>query len=118
MNNRAFVAIKMSRRQGARRAYPAEASPAQEYRLRLKLPSASHKLARHLPFQSSARLATPRLLRFPGLLPRVAQLTLRFRLEKYAQHTFSTKTERRKNSGSSQSLASLLRFTEPTNQID
>ena len=38
----------------------------------------------------------------PGLLPRVALLTLRFRLKKYAQHTFSTETERRKNSGSSQ----------------
>ena len=48
----------------------------------------------------------------------VALLTLRFRLKKYAQHTFSTETERRKNSGSSQSLASLLRLTEPTNQID
>ena len=45
-------------------------------------------------------------LALPGLLPRVALLTLRFRLEKYAQHTFSTETERRKNSGSSQSLAS------------
>jgi hypothetical protein len=47
---------------------------------------------------------------------RGAQLALRFRLEKYAQHTFSTETERRKNSDSSQSLASLLRLTEPTNQ--
>jgi hypothetical protein len=47
---------------------------------------------------------------------RGALLALRFRLEKYAQHTFSTETERRKNSGSSQSLASLLRLTEPTNQ--
>src|SRR5260370_35630681 len=50
------------------------------------------------------------------LLPRAAMLALRFRFKKYAQHTFSTKTERRKNSGSSQSLASLLRLTEPTNQ--
>jgi Domain of unknown function (DUF932) len=55
-------------------------------------------------------------LALPGLLPRVALLALRFRFEKYAQHTFSTETERRKNSGSSQSLASLLRLTEPTNQ--
>src|SRR5258708_27427007 len=55
-------------------------------------------------------------LALPGLLPRVALLTLRFRLEKYAQHTFSTETDRRKNSGSSQSLASLLPLTEPTNQ--
>jgi hypothetical protein len=39
---------------------------------------------------------------------RGALLALRFRFEKYAQHTFSTKTERRKTSGSSQSLASLL----------
>src|SRR5258707_225270 len=50
------------------------------------------------------------------LLPRAAMLALRFRFKKYAQHTFSTKTERRKNSGSSQSIASLLRLTEPTNQ--
>ena len=50
------------------------------------------------------------------LLQRVALLALRFRLGKYAQHTFSTETECRKNSGSSQSLASLLRLTEPTNQ--
>jgi hypothetical protein len=57
-------------------------------------------------------------LALPGLLPRVALLTLRFRLEKYAQHTFSTETERRKNSGSSQNLAHLLRLTELTNQID
>src|SRR5258708_10284820 len=50
------------------------------------------------------------------LLPRAAMLALRFRFKKYAQHTFSTKTERRKNSGSSRSIASLLRLTEPTNQ--
>src|ERR1700746_2087202 len=37
-------------------------------------------------------------LALPGLLPRVALLALRFRLEKYAQRTFSTETERRKNS--------------------
>jgi hypothetical protein len=49
-------------------------------------------------------------LALPGLLPRVALLALRFRFKKYAQHTFSTETERRKNSGSSQSLASLLRL--------
>jgi hypothetical protein len=55
-------------------------------------------------------------LALPGLVPRVALLALRFRFKKYAQHTFSTETERRKNSGSSQSLASLLRLTEPTNQ--
>ena len=92
-------------------AQPGEASPVQEYRLRLKqLPSASCRPARHLPFQSSTRLV-PR-----GSCPsrpffRGALLALRFRLEKYAQHTFSTETERRKNSGSSQSLASLLRLT-------
>jgi hypothetical protein len=57
-------------------------------------------------------------LALPGLLLRVALLTLRFWFEKYAQHTFSTETERRKNSGSSQSFASLLRLTEPTNQIN
>src|SRR5258708_36150705 len=66
-------------------------------------------------FKSSTRLV-PRGSCLPGLLPRVALLTLRFRFEKYAQHTFSTETERRKNSGSCQSLASLLRLTEPTNQ--
>src|SRR5260221_4023120 len=66
-------------------------------------------------FKSSTR-HVPRGSCLPGLLPRVALLTLRFRFEKYAQHTFSTETERRKNSGSSRSLASLLRLTEPTNQ--
>jgi len=50
-----------------------------------------------------------RLLLFQAFF-RGALLALRFRLEKYAQHTFSTETERRKNSGSSQSLASLLRL--------
>src|SRR6202008_4665154 len=39
-------------------------------------------------------------LALPGLLPRVALLALRFRLEKYAQDTFSTETECRRNSGS------------------
>ena len=81
-----------------------------------RLPPRLVNLARHLPFKSS----TPRIrgaLALPGLLPRVALLTLRFRFEKYAQHTFSTETERRKNSDSSQSLARLLRLTT-TNQID
>jgi hypothetical protein len=54
-------------------------------------------------------------LRLPAFF-RGALLALRFRLKKYAQHTFSTETERRKNSGSSQSLASLLRLTQLTNQ--
>src|ERR1700722_11488638 len=95
---------------------PAEASPAQEYRLRLKQrPSPSHNLARPLPFQSSTRLFLAALA-LPGLVPRVAPLALRFRFKKYAQHTFSTETERRQNSGGSQSLASLLRLTEQTNQ--
>jgi len=116
MNNRAFVAIKMSRRQGARRAYPAEASPAQEYRLRLKqpAPTLSPRLGGPL-YLNPQPVSFLAALALPGLLPRVAPLTLRFRLEKYAQHT-STETGRRKNSGSSQSLASLLRLTELTNQ--
>ena len=98
---------------------PEEASPAQEYRLRLKqpAPTLSPSLGGSPLFKYSTRLV-PR-----GPCPsrpffRGALLALRFRLEKYAQHTFSTETERRKNSGSSQSLASLLRLTEPTNQID
>src|SRR3984957_16315423 len=69
----------------------------------------------HFNPQPVSFLAAPAL---PGLLPRVALLTLRFRFEKYAQHSFSTETERRKNSGSSQNLASLLRLTELTNHID
>src|SRR5258708_14255726 len=48
-------------------------------------------------------------LALPGLLPRVALLTLPFRLEKYAQHTFSTETAPRKHSRNSQSLPSLPR---------
>jgi hypothetical protein len=84
---------------------------AQEYRLRLKqlLPRLINSRGtchfNPLPVSFLAALA------LPDLLPRVALLTLRFRVEKYAQHTFSTETERRKNSGSSQSLASLLRLT-------
>jgi hypothetical protein len=72
-----------------------------------RVPSAAYKPPQHLPFQYSTRLVPRGSCAFPGLLPRVALLTLRFRFEKYAKHTFSTKTERRKNSGSSQSLASL-----------
>ena len=46
-----------------------------------------------------------------------AQLALRFRLEKYAQHTFSTETERRKNSGSSpKPRLSAAAHKKPTNQ--
>jgi hypothetical protein len=96
---------------------PAEASPAQEYRLRLKQPAPT--LSPSLggpPYLNPQPVSFLAALALPGLLPRVALLTLRFRFKKYAQHTFSTETERRKNSGSSQSLASLLRLTEPTNQ--
>ena len=98
---------------------PAEASPAQEYRLRLKQPAPT--LSPSLggpPYLNPQPVSFLAALALPGLLPRVALLTLRFRFKKYAQHTFSTETERRKNSGSSQSLASLLRLTELTNQID
>jgi hypothetical protein len=96
---------------------PAEASPAQEYRLRLKQPAPT--LSPSLggpPYLNPQPVSFLAALALPGLLPRVALLTLRFRFKKYAQHTFSTETERRKNSGSSQSLTSLLRLTEPTNQ--
>jgi hypothetical protein len=48
----------------------------------------STKQTAHQPVSFLAALA------LPGLLPRVALLTLRFRLEKYAQHTFSAETER------------------------
>jgi hypothetical protein len=77
----------------------AEASQAREYRLRLKKPAPTLSPSLGGPLylnpQPVSFLAT---LALPGLLPRVALLALRFRLEKYAQHTFSTETERRKNS--------------------
>ena len=107
---------------GHRQIYfrPAEASPAQEYRLRLKQPAPALSPSLGGPLYLNPQpVSFLAALALPCLLPRVALLTLRFRFKKYAQHTFSTETERRENSGSSQSLASLLRLTEPklTNRL-
>ncbi len=54
-------------------------------------------------------------LSLPGLLPRVALLRLRFRLEKYAQHTFRPKPNVEKTPAAPKA-SPLLRLTEPTNQ--
>ena len=65
------------------------------------------------PQPVSLELAAPAL---PGLLPRVALLALRFRLEKYAQHTFSTETERRKTPAAPKASPRCCASREPTNQ--
>jgi hypothetical protein len=86
---------------------PAEASPAQEYRLRLKqLPSASHKLARHLPFKSSTP-ASAGLLRFPCLSPRRSHWRSAFGSKNMQQHFFSFESgELQKNKKDSSSHCS------------
>src|SRR5580704_12127807 len=70
---------------------PAEASPAQEYRLRLKqlAPTLSPRLGGPL-YLNPQPVSFLAALALPGLLPRVALLALRFRFKKYAQHTFAT----------------------------
>src|SRR5258707_8758650 len=68
----------------------------------------SHRIfakCRPLLFQSSTRL-----------VPRGASASASLSAQKICPANFSTETERRKNSGSSKSLASLLRLTKLTNQ--
>ena len=87
---------------------PAEASPAQEYRLRLKVAGA-HSLAK----PPGARLfkSSTRLSRVRGSCPSrpssaALQLALRFSVQKICPAYFFDRNRTSKNSGSSQSLAS------------
>jgi hypothetical protein len=86
-------------------------------RLKQSAPTLSASLGGSPLFKSSTHLV-PRgsCPSMPSSAGRSASASLSAR--KICPAYFSTETERRKNSGSSQSLASLLRLTEPTNQID
>jgi hypothetical protein len=72
-------------------------SSARVYRLRLKQPAPTLSPSLGGPLYLNPQpVSFLAALALPGLLPRVALLALRFRFEKYAQHTFSTETEGRK----------------------
>jgi len=95
---------------------PRGGSPAQEYRLRLKQPAPTLSPSLGGPLYLNPQPPRPRgsCPSRPSSAGRSANASLSAR--KICPAYFSTETERRKNSGSSQSLASLLRLTEPTNQ--
>jgi Domain of unknown function (DUF932) len=104
---------------GHRQMYfrPAEASPAQEYRLRLKRRRPLSRQASGVP---SISILNPvsflAALALPGLLPRVALLTLRFRFEKYAQHTFRPKPNVEKTPAALKASPLCCGSRKPTNQ--
>src|SRR5258706_4368132 len=91
---------------------PAEASPAQEYRLRLKQPAPTLSPSLGGPLYLNPQpVSFLAALALPSLLPRVAPLSAR----KICPAYFFDRNRTSKNSGSSQSLASLLLLTELTN---
>src|SRR5258707_4624100 len=95
---------------------PRGGSPAQEYRLRLKQPAPTLSPSLGGPLYLNPQPPRPRgsCPSRPSSAGRSANASLSAR--KICPAYFSIGTQRRKNSVSSQSLASLLRLTEPTNQ--